>query len=151
MSLLPSDCSQALRNESEVQTRSWCRGSTCNSASGGKSMELRVSTDSILLCRGPLCDWDMESVLAKDALSSSISPPPPSPPPSPSSELESASPDKSDRRSPDCRFWRLYDGARPGLFQLDLRLVRPLPELHRAWGDVLRALVCSRKVPRSRQ
>lgn len=95
-------------------------------------MELRVSTDSILLCRGPPCDWDIESVLARDAPSSSMSPPPPSPPSSPSSELEPPSPDRSDRRSPDCRLGRLFDEERPWLFQLDLRLVQPLPELHGA-------------------
>lgn len=104
-------------------------------------MELRVSTDSILRCRGPLCDWDMESVLAREASSSSIIPPPPSPPPSPSSELEPPSPERRDRRSPDCRFWRLSDGARPRLFQLDRRLVQPLPELQGACGEALRALV----------
>lgn len=111
-------------------------------------MELRVSTDSILRCLGPLCDWDMESVLTKEASSSSISPPSPSPPPSSSSELEPPSPERRDRRSPDCRFWRLSDGARPRLFQLDRRLVQPLPELHGAWGEELGALVCSRKMAR---
>ncbi len=115
----------------EVETDG-CTASTCSSASGGKSMELRVSTDSILRCRGPLRDWDMESVLAREASSPSINSPPPSPPPSPSSELEPPSPERRDRRSPDCRFCRLSDGARPRLFQLDRRLVRPLPELHGA-------------------
>lgn len=124
---------------------------TCSRASGGKSMELRVSTDSILLCRGLLCDWDIESVLAREASSSSINPPPPSPPSSPSSELEPPSPERSDRRSPDWCFWRLRDGARPTLFQLERRLVQPLPELHGAWGEALQALAWGRRMASGRQ
>lgn len=117
---------------------------TCRKASGGKSMELRVSKDSILWCRDPLCIWDIESVRAVAASSFSINSLPPSPLPSPSSELESPSPDRRDSFSPDSLFWCLYDGPRLKLHQLDLRLVQSLPEPHGGWGEAQWYPVCSR-------
>lgn len=115
------------------------RCSTCKRASGGKSMELRVSTDSILRCLD--CRWnsDMESVLASEGSSSCINEPPSSS--LPSSELEPPSPDRRDWRSPHWCFWRLSDGARPKLDQLDRRLFLLLPELRGPWGEVLWAAV----------
>lgn len=115
-----------------------CTNGTCR-VSGGRSNELRVSRDSMRLCRG-LCP--RESVLAREASSpSDILPPPPFSPASPSSELDWPSPDSKERRSPDCRFCLLRLGARPRLFQLERLLFQLLAELHGALGE-LRALDC---------
>lgn len=118
-----------------------CRYGTC-SVSGGRSKELRVSRDSMRLCRGL---WPKESVLLRDTLSHSNILPPPLPPPAPSSsELEWPSPESKERRSPDCRFCLFKLGARPRLFQLERRLFQLLLELQGACGE-LRTLDCKRK------
>lgn len=115
-----------------------CRYGTC-SVSGGRSKELRVSRDSIRLCRGL---WPKESVLLRETLSPSNILPLPLPPPAPSSsELEWPSPESKERRSPDCCFCLFKLGARPRLFQLERRLFQLLLELQGACGE-LRTLDC---------